>query len=92
MEDIIKIKNEQGEEKSFDILLTFTKDEKNIIVFTDHQKDEQGNIKCYTKEEKDNQLFDVTDNATLIAVDELLKTITTITKEKYQKLEKGTNN
>ena len=50
MQDKILIKNDQGQEKEFDILFTFTSNDtgKDYITYTDYEKDEQGNIKCYS--------------------------------------------
>lgn len=85
MKDKLYIKNEKGEEKEYDILFTFTKDEKNYITFTDYSHDESNNIKCYSKEQtNDNELNDITDENIYIVIDDMLKTITET--EKYKNI------
>lgn len=44
---ILKITNEKGEEKEFDILFTFDRNKKSFIVYTDYSEDENGKLKTY---------------------------------------------
>ena len=62
MQDKILIKNDQGQEKEFDILFTFTSNDtgKDYITYTDYEKDEQGNIKCYSVYKDNDKLLPVT--------------------------------
>lgn len=89
MQEKITIKNEQGEEKEFDILFTFTSNDtgKNYITYTDYDKDEQGNIKCYSVYKDGDKLLPVTTKKELTFIDETLKTIQTYLKEKGNKTE-----
>ena len=47
MNDKIKIKNELSE-KEFTILFSFEFDNHNYITYTDYEKDENGNILCFS--------------------------------------------
>ena len=88
MQERIIIKNDQGEEKEFDILFTFTSNDtgKDYITYTDYSKDENGNINCYSVYKEGDKLLPVTTEKELTFIDETLKTIQTYLKEK------GTNN
>lgn len=88
MKDKILIKNDQGIEKEFDILFTFTSNDtgKDYVTYTDYEKDEKGNIKCYSVYYEGDKLLPVTTEKELTAIAEITKTITASIKEK------GTNN
>ena len=85
MKDKITIKTEQGE-KEYDIVFSFNKNGKEIVTYTDYQKDENNNIKCYSCEyQEDGKINEVTDPETLQNIKDILNTITETTKYKYSK-------
>ena len=85
MEEKILIKNDLGEEKEFTILFTFESNEtgKKYVTYTDYEKDEIGNIKCYSGYYKGEKLLPVTTEAELTIIEETLKTITASIQDKY---------
>lgn len=85
MEKKITIKNNNNEEKEFDILFTFTSKEtkKEYVTYTAYEKDEHGNIKCYSSLKDGDKLLPVTTEKELDAIDEILKEIVANTKVKY---------
>ena len=89
MDEKIKIKNDKGEEKEYNLLFSF--DSKNTnktyITYTAFEKDEDGNIKCYSSEIDDGKLNPVTTQEELDTIDELLKSLQEGIKFKYQKTE-----
>lgn len=89
MDNKIKITNNKGETKEFDLLFSF--DSKNTgktyVTYTDYQKDEQGNIKCYSSELDGEKANPVTTQEELDTIDEFLKTIENGIKEKYKRNE-----
>ena len=89
MQEKILIKNDQGQEKEFDILFTFTSNDtgKDYITYTDYEKDEQGNIKCYSVYKDNDKLLPVTTEKELKFIDETLKTLQTYILEKGFKSE-----
>ena len=87
MQEKILIKNDQGQEKEFDILFTFTSNDtgKDYITYTDYEKDELGNIKCYSVYKDNDKLLPVTTEKELKFIDETLKTLQTYILEKGSK-------
>lgn len=85
MKDTITIKNDLGEEKTFDIIFTFiSKDtNKEYITYTDYSKDYKGNIKCYSVMKDGEKLLPVETEKELLFINETLKTITGEINEKY---------
>ena len=85
MKETIKIKNNNGESKEFDVLFTFesTNTKRKYVTYTDYEKDESGNIKCYSGYYKREKLLPVTTEAELTIIEETLKTITASIKDKY---------
>ena len=84
MNDKITVKNKEGQEKEYDIILTFTKNDKNYITYTDYSKDEDNNINCYSKEINDNKLLDITDEDINKIIDTMLLTITEAERDKFK--------
>ena len=85
MKETIKIKNNNGESKEFDVLFTFesTNTKRKYVTYTDYEKDELGNIKCYSGYYKGEKLLPVTTEAELTIIEETLKTITAPIQDKY---------
>ena len=85
MKDTITIKNDLGEEKTFDIVFSFiSKDtNKEFITYTDYTKDYKGNIKCYSVMKDGERLLPVETEKELLFINETLKTITSDLQEKY---------
>ena len=85
MKETIKIKNNNGESKEFDVLFTFesTNTKKKYVTYTDYEKDESGNNKCYSGYFKGEKLLPVTTEAELTIIEETLKTITASIQDKY---------
>lgn len=85
MQETITIKNDLGEEKTFDILFTFTSTEtkKDYIVYTDYTKDYKGNIKCYSVMKDNEKLLPVETEKELLFIKETLKTLTSEITYKY---------
>jgi uncharacterized protein YrzB (UPF0473 family) len=59
MRETIKIKNNNGESKEFDVLFTFESEntKKKYVTYTDYEKDEEGNLKCYSGYFKGEKLY-----------------------------------
>lgn len=89
MDEKIKIKNDKGEEKEYNLLFSFDskKTGKSYITYTAFEKDEEGNIKCYSSELDNGKLNPVTTEEELETIDELLKSLQESIKFKYQKKE-----
>lgn len=85
MKETIEIKNKNGEKKEFDVIFTFesTNTNQTYITYTDYEKDEEGNIKCYSGYFKGEKLLPVTAKEELTIIEEMLKTITTSIKNKF---------
>jgi len=85
MKETIKIKNNNGESKEFDVLFTFesTNTKRKYVTYTDYEKDELGNIQCYSGYYKGEKLLPVTTEAELTIIEETLKTITASIQDKY---------
>ena len=85
MKETITIKNDLGEEKTFDIVFSFiSKDtNKEYITYTDYTKDYKGNIKCYSVMKDGERLLPVETEKELLFINETLKTITSDLQEKY---------
>ncbi len=85
MQETITIKNDLGEEKTFDIIFTFESNDtgKKYITYTDYTKDYKGNINCYSVMKDGDKLLPVETEKELIFINETLKTLSTEVKEKY---------
>lgn len=86
MKDYLTIKNDKGEEKEFEILLSYVGEETGYqyVTYTDFSKDEDGSIICYSSIlEDDGSLSPITDEKTLDTIDELLKTVAETTNMRY---------
>lgn len=82
MNDKIKIKNELSE-KEFTILFSFEFDNHNYITYTDYEKDENGNILCFSSIYDDDKLMPVNDEKALDMIDEILNHMVEETKNKF---------
>lgn len=83
MEKII-YKNEQGEEKEYDILVSFEKNDKKYVTYTAYEKDENDNIKCYSSVMNNDKLEPIEDESIYDNIEEILKTITEEAISKYK--------
>ncbi len=78
MQDTLKIKISENEEKEFSIISTFDINEKNksYVVYTDYSTDENGNININVSSfNKYNELIDVTDEDEIKIINEYLQTL-----------------
>ncbi|MCI5835600.1 MAG: DUF1292 domain-containing protein [Firmicutes bacterium] len=82
MNDKIKIKNELSE-KEFTILFSFEFDNHNYITYTDYEKDENGNILCFSSIYDNDKLMPVNDEKALDMIDEILNHMVEETKNKF---------
>ena len=82
MNDKIKIKNELSE-KEFTILFSFEFDNHNYITYTDYEKDENGNILCFSSIYDNDKLIPVNDEKALDMIDEILNHMVEETKNKF---------
>lgn len=82
----IKITNDKGEEKEFDVLFEFTStnDNKKYIVYTDYTKGEQNTMKCYSSIYEEGALLPVQNEEELAFIDSMLKSIEEQAKTKYK--------
>lgn len=85
MNEKIIIKNDNNEEKEFDILFTFESKEtkKKYVTYTDYSKNYKGKINCWSSVYEGDKLLPVDTEAELKVIDEMLRTIGNSTKEKY---------
>ncbi len=86
MNNKLKIKNDQGIEKEYDILFSFESDNtgKTYIAYTDFTKDENNIIKVYSSIYEDGNLSKVDTDAENQIIEEMLNTISETAKTKYQ--------
>lgn len=82
MNDKIKIKNKLSE-KEFTILFSFEFDNHNYITYTDYEKDENGNILCFSSIYDNDKLMPVNDEKALDMIDEILNHMVEETKNKF---------
>ena len=82
MNDKIKIKNELSE-KEFTILFSFEFDNHNYITYTNYEKDENGNILCFSSIYDNDKLMPVNDEKALDMIDEILNHMVEETKNKF---------
>lgn len=85
MQEKIIIKNDMNEEKEFDVIFTFISRETNkkYVTYTDFSKDYKGKINCWSSYYEGEELKPVTTENELKVIDDMLKTIGNVTKEKY---------
>ncbi len=85
MEEKIIIKNDNNEQKEFDILFTFESKEthKKYVTYTDFSKDYKGNINCWSSYYDNDELKPVTTEKELLIIDKMLKTLGSSVQEKY---------
>ncbi len=81
----IIIRNDNNEEKEFDIVFTFVSKETNkkYVTYTDYSKNNKGDINCWSSYYEGNKLLPVTTENELKAIDTILKSIAASTQEKY---------
>lgn len=82
----IKISNDQGLEKEYDVIFEFTSknDHQHYIVYTNYEKDENNNINCYASIYKDNKLKEVTETTEINYITSMLEAIDNKAKTKYK--------
>jgi len=87
MKNFLTIQSENGESKEYEILFTFESENTNkkYVTYTDFSKHENGDIACYSSiMDKDGKLFPVDTEKELKMIDEMLKTLTEVTRLKYK--------
>lgn len=84
MEERIKIKNEQGEEKEFDVIFSFDSDKtkKHCIVYTNYEE-ENNTIKCYSSVYENNKLLPIKNKEDQNIIDSILNTLNNSQSAKY---------
>lgn len=70
-------------EKEFTILFSFEFDNHNYITYTDYEKDENGNILCFSSIYDNDKLMPVNDEKALDMIDEILNHMVEETKNKF---------
>lgn len=85
MEEKLIIKNDNNEEKEFDILFTFESEDtkKKYVTYTDYSKDYKGKIKCWSSYYEGNELKPVETENELKIIDSMLRTLSKSTELKY---------
>lgn len=85
MNEKLIIKNDNNEEKEFDILFTFESENTNkkYVTYTDYSKDYKGKINCWSSYYEGDKLLPVTTEPELKIIDEMLNTISNSSKLKY---------
>ncbi len=85
MKNKLKVKNDLGEEKEYDILMSFTSDNtgKDYVVYTDFTK-EDNTIKCYASVYEDGKLSKIDTEEENNIVEAMLQTLSETAKTKYQ--------
>ncbi len=86
MKDYLTIKNDQGEEKEYEILLSFDSDDtgEKYVTYTDYTKDEDGAIICYSSIlEEDGSLKEITDDKAKETINEFINTLIETTNMRY---------
>lgn len=86
MNQKIIIKNDQGEEKEFEILFSFNSKNTNktYITYTDFEKNSEGIISCYSSIYDNGTLYPVETEEENKVIEEILNTITETAKVKYK--------
>ena len=74
MDEIITLTLEDGVTKDFDILFEYTHNDKRYVTYTEYEKDENGNIKCYSNILDGDKTLPV-DDENLITIDKILRTL-----------------
>lgn len=85
MENRIRITNENGEEKVFDVLFSFDSENtgKTYVVYTDNQREDK-TIKCYASVYEDGKLSAIDTEAENQIVEAMINTIAETAKIKYE--------
>ena len=85
MNNKLKIKNDKGEEKEFDILFSFESENngKNYVVYTDFTK-ENDTIKCYASIYENGKLSPVDTEAENKLIEKMITTLSEGAKVTYQ--------
>lgn len=85
MEEKLIIKNDNNEEKEFDILFTFESEDtkKKYVTYTDYSKDYKGKIKCWSSYYEGKELKPVETEKELKIIDSMLRTLSKSTELKY---------
>ncbi len=82
MEKVILKNNDQT--KEYDVLFTFRYNGEKYVTYTNYEKNENGNLICYSSVERNQKLVPITDEKALDIINEMLKTLTNSTKQKFQ--------
>jgi len=85
MSERITIKDSHNKEKEYDILIKFDSKSTGFtyIIYTDHTKDAEGNIECYSSKVIDNKLYPIDTELEKENVDEMLRSLTNEIKMQY---------
>lgn len=86
MKDYLTIKNDKGEEKEFEVLLSYDSENtgKTYVTYTDYTKDKDGSIICYSSVlESDGTLSPIEDEKAIQTINELLNTLVETTNMRY---------
>lgn len=85
MKNKLKVKNDLGEEKEYDILMSFTSENtgKDYVMYTDFTK-EDNTIKCYASIYEDGKLSKIDTEEENNIVEAMLQTLSETAKTKYQ--------
>lgn len=76
---ILTIRNENGEQKNFHILVTFDIEQKNksYVLYTDYSKNENGDLRVfvsiYNKYDEDDKLEEVVEQDELDVIDDYIE-------------------
>lgn len=71
----VRLIEEDGKEKDYEVLVTFKVNNKDIVIYTDYEKDENNNINCYASYINNKQLSEITNKEDIEKVNEVIKTI-----------------
>lgn len=82
MEKVILKNNDQT--KEYDVLFTFRYNGEKYVTYTSYEKNENGILMCYSSVERNQKLVPITDEKALNIINEMLKTLTNSTKQKFQ--------
>lgn len=88
--EIIKVKNDKGIEKEYEIIFEFDSknDNKHYIVYTDFQKDKNNIIECFSSIYENNKLYPITTEEELDYINSMIESITEQGQNKYKLKEK----
>ena len=88
MDNVITLTLPDGSTKDFDVIASFYKDKKRYVSYTDYEKDENGNFKCYSSILENGKTIPITDPTDKMLIDKLLHTISFAEHTNLDKKEK----